>query len=106
MHCVVDAMHSLCFLAVQRPYLDAVHDVSIILDVVHLSDWLIVNTIHAALDDDCGWSGDQFVVELVGGCKEADLDGPDFSSASELDVERILVVGGSLVEWKEDYLGL
>lgn len=99
-------MHSLGFLAVQRPYLDAVHDVSIILDVVHLSDWLIVNTIHAALDDDCGRSGYQFIVELVGGCKEAHLDGSDLSSASELDVERILVMGGCLVKRKEDYLGL
>lgn len=106
MHCIVDAIHSLGPLAVQRPYLDAVHDVSIILDVIHLTNRFVIHTINAAFQDNCRRSSDQFVVELVGGCKEADLDGSDLSSACELDVERILVMGGCLVERKEDDLGL
>jgi hypothetical protein len=39
-------------LAIQSPDLNAVHDVGVVLDVVHLADGLVVRPVEGALDDD------------------------------------------------------
>jgi hypothetical protein len=39
-------------LAIQSPDLHSVHDVGVVLDVVHLANGLVVRPVEGALDDD------------------------------------------------------
>ena len=52
LHCLLHAADRFCFLAIQSPDLHSVHDVGVVLDVVHLANGLVVRPVEGALDDD------------------------------------------------------